>query len=84
MVAVAEMGTVDILEAGRGAVIAPAQIEGYADTVTELLADPARRAAMAAEGPAYVTQWSAPLQAARLAELYASLIAQHPARRAAL
>ena len=84
VVAVAEMGTVDILEAGRGAVIAPTQIEGYADTVTRLLADPARRAAMAAEGPVYAAEWSAPLQAARLAELYATLIAQHPARRATL
>jgi 1,2-diacylglycerol 3-alpha-glucosyltransferase len=81
VVAIAEMGTVDILQPGRGAVIAPAQTAGYADTVSALLDDPARRAAMAAEGPAYAAEWSAPLQAARLAELYAALMAEHPAQR---
>lgn len=78
VVSTAYMGTVDILEPRRGAVIAPDDEAGFADEVLQLLRDPARRAALAADAPAYAATWSAPAMATRLLQLYDELTPRMP------
>lgn len=70
----AEMGTRDILGAGRGAVVEEERLEPFAARVVELLNDPRARQRIAAEGVAYVEEWSATTMARRMAELYEETI----------
>ncbi len=77
VVSVAAMGTLDILDAGRGALVAPGEERAFADTVCRLLTSPELQQKLSTEGCAYAAEWSATVQAARLADLYAALIAQH-------
>ncbi len=71
VVALAEMGTLDIMEEGRGALIAPPDEAGFAGRVCELIADPALRERLGAAGRRHVEQWDARELALRLAEYYA-------------
>jgi glycosyltransferase involved in cell wall biosynthesis len=70
----AELGTRDILEPRRGAIIAPDDVTAFADGLADLLADSPRRNALAADGRAWAAEWSAPERARQLAGLYRSLI----------
>jgi len=79
VVSTAVMGTADVLRDAKGAVIAPDEVGGFADTVAGVLADPARRARLAAAAPADAAGWSAPAMARRLATLYHSVAANHAA-----
>lgn len=83
VVSTAYMGTADIVKPERGARVAPDNEEGFANLVVELLDDPARRRAMSAEGRVYAATWSADAMAARVAELYSSLIAREARQLAA-
>jgi len=74
VVAIAEMGAIDVLEAGRGAVMAPPEEHAFADAVCKLLDSPSLRRQLAAEGRQYSTRWDAALQARRLAEFYAGVL----------
>jgi glycosyltransferase involved in cell wall biosynthesis len=74
-VALAVMGTRDVLREGEGARIAPDDHEGFADVVTRVMHDAAGRAELARRAVAYAATWSASATAARLAELYSELIA---------
>lgn len=74
VVSTAYMGTADIVKPERGARVAPDDEEGFADLVVELLDDPERRRMMSIEARAYAATWSAGAMAARMAELYSSLI----------
>lgn len=71
--ALAELGTRDILEPRRGAVVAPDETEAFARGLVELLGDPVRRQALAAAARAWATEWGAPERARQLAALYRSL-----------
>lgn len=71
VVALAVMGTRDVLREGDGARIAPDSPEGFAAIVARLLRDPAERAALAARTHGYAATWSAAATARRLAEVYA-------------
>jgi 1,2-diacylglycerol 3-alpha-glucosyltransferase len=73
VVALAELGTRDILLPERGARVAPDDPAGFAAIVQQLLNDAEQRTRMSAAGKAYVQEWSAPALAARLAALYRSL-----------
>ncbi|MDD5249958.1 MAG: glycosyltransferase [Rhodocyclaceae bacterium] len=72
--ALAEMGTRDILEPRRGAVVAPDDPAEFAAGLASLLADQPRRERLAAEARDYAGEWSGPERARQLAELYRSLV----------
>ncbi len=74
VVALAKMGTKDILGPARGALVAEDDIGDFADKVLRLLQDPDLRAALAVDARAYVETWSGPALAQRLLELYRSLL----------
>jgi 1,2-diacylglycerol 3-alpha-glucosyltransferase len=74
VVALAEMGTRDILGPGRGALVPEADPDDFADKVLRLLGDRALRAELSADALDYVQTWSAPALTQRLAELYRSLL----------
>ncbi len=75
VVSTAVMGTVDVLAGVRGARVAPDEVEGFAASVVQVLADPALRATLAAAAPQDAAAWSAGAMALRLAALYAELAA---------
>jgi glycosyltransferase involved in cell wall biosynthesis len=74
--ALAEMGTRDILEPQRGAVIAPDDVDGFARGLADLLSDRPRLAHLSAEAREYAEEWSAPERARQLADLYRSFVAR--------
>jgi glycosyltransferase involved in cell wall biosynthesis len=74
VVALAAMGTKDIMAPGRGGLAAPDDVAGFAAVLADLLADDARRARLAAEARDYAAEWSDDRMAKRLAELYRTLI----------
>jgi glycosyltransferase involved in cell wall biosynthesis len=82
VVSTAFLGTRDILEGGRGALVAEDNIDDFSDKVVRLLNDATLRARLGDEGRRYAAEWSAATLAAQLADLYAELAAP-PARRAA-
>ncbi len=75
VVALAEMGTKDLLVERRGALVAEDDVDDFASRCLELLRDPALRARLAREGPPLAAQWSAEVMAGRLEELYRRLAA---------
>jgi len=79
VVSTAVMGSRDILDAGRGAVVVPEDEVRFADATVGLLRDPAQRARLSAEAVAYAREWSAPAMAARLSDFYRQVV---DARRA--
>lgn len=74
VVALAEMGTKDILGPARGALVAEDDIGDFAGKVLRLLQEPDLRAEMSADARAYVETWSGPALAQRLLDLYRSLL----------
>lgn len=74
VIALAEMGTKDLLIEGRGALVAAADVDDFASKCLELLRDPALRARLAAEGPLVAADWSAGRMAERLAGLYREML----------
>ncbi len=75
VVALAEMGTRDLLEAQRGCRIAPDDVEGFARIVCGLLGDPRELERLGSEASAYARGWGADEMARRLARLYAGVCA---------
>lgn len=74
--AFAEMGTKDILDPLRGAVIAPQEARAFAEGLHALLQDKERRQLLSAAARAWADEWSAPQRAKQLADLYAQLASQ--------
>ena len=73
VVAVAEMGTRDILGPEKGCRIAPCNPAGFAEIVDGVLNDPALRTRLAQEAHDYARTWSAQAMAARMAKIYREL-----------
>jgi 1,2-diacylglycerol 3-alpha-glucosyltransferase len=73
VVALAKLGTREIILPGRGAAAAPDDPASFASVVAGLMRDPARRARMAEAGPAFAAEWDTRAVARRLIDLYASL-----------
>jgi 1,2-diacylglycerol 3-alpha-glucosyltransferase len=73
VVSTAHMGTADIVNPQRGAVVAPDDEEEFAAIVRELLADSSRRSAMSLAGREYAAEWSAQAMTERLTGLYGTL-----------
>ena len=74
--ALAEMGTRDILEPRRGAVVAPDDPAAYGAGLAALLADQPRLTRLADAARGFAGEWSAPERARQLADLYRSLVAR--------
>ena len=72
--AFAAMGTRDIVEPCRGAVVAPQEPVAFAAGLVELMADPQRMAELSVQARKFADAWSAPERARQLAELYRSLV----------
>jgi hypothetical protein len=70
VLALAAMGTVDILAPGRGSVAAPDEPTAFAATASSLLAAPATRAALGDAAREYAESWSSRRMAERLVALY--------------
>ena len=77
VVSIAEMGAIDILEAGKGALIAAPDGVQFAATVCGLLDSPRLRRQLAEEGVAYAAEWSAAKQAQQLVDFYTEVLAAH-------
>ena len=83
VVALAELGTRDLLAAGRGALVPRADPADFAAACARLLADRALAARLGAEARALAAAWSARTMAERLAGLWAGLVEGAAARRRA-
>ena len=74
VVALAEMGTVDILGPGRASLAPPPEPAAFADALAGLLDDGVALRRLAAEAPVYAAEWSDAEMAARLARLYREML----------
>jgi 1,2-diacylglycerol 3-alpha-glucosyltransferase len=85
VVSTAHLGTTSILRAGCGARVAPERAEAFAQSIADVLEDPARAARLSEQAHAYALTWASSRMAARLAGLYQDLLraATQPASAAA-
>ena len=74
VVSTAVMGTRDILEPGRGAVVPREDEAEFAARVVDVLRNPALRDRLSRDARDYAPQWSAARMAARMLELYAAVL----------
>ncbi|MGD8783796.1 MAG: glycosyltransferase [Thioalkalispiraceae bacterium] len=74
LISTAVMGTKDILEPGKGAIVAEEDAELFADKVQNILSDSILRARLANEAKAYVDEWSAQAMTDRLVSFYTDVI----------
>lgn len=73
VVALAAMGTRDILAPGRGGLAAPDDVEGFAEVLVRVLADAGLRSRLAEDARDYARDWADDRMASRLAALYRTL-----------
>lgn len=73
VIALAEMGTTDILAPGRGAISPPAEPQAFGEALADFLNRPSAWRHLRREAPAYAAEWSDAAMAARLAGLYRGL-----------
>lgn len=73
VVALAEMGTVDILAPGRGCLVPPPEPAAFGEAMGHVLARPDAWQHLREDAPRYAAEWSDTAMACRLAELYGSL-----------
>ena len=83
VVALAEMGTVDILESGRGAVVPDDNPEAFAMAVCRVLLDRELRVSLSIEGKIFSAEWSDSALAGRMAGFYRELVSGHVQKKAA-
>lgn len=81
VVALAEMGTIDILGVRRGAVVPEDNPVAFSLALTGLLRDPELRQHLSEEGRAYAAEWSDHALAGRMADLYQQVVAEHARQR---
>jgi glycosyltransferase involved in cell wall biosynthesis len=74
VIALAEMGTADILNPGRGALAPAAEPKAFGDTLADFLNRPSAWQHLRAEAPIYAAEWSDSAMAERLAVLYRTLL----------
>ena len=81
VVAIAEMGTREVLRGNQGCLIAEDDETHFAAQCVRVLTEPDLRAALAASARRYARAWSAPVLAGRMAEFYAAVVMRaEPAR----
>lgn len=74
VMALAEMGTVDILAPCRGAIVPSADAHVFGEALADFFAHPERWPALSDEARRYAAEWSDAAMAGRLAQLYRKLI----------
>ncbi len=77
VVALAEMGTADILRSERGALVPDGNPYAFALSLTRLLNDEGLRRQLSAEALRYAAEWSCDVLAGRMAALYRQIVAEH-------
>jgi len=83
VVALAAMGTIDILGARRGALVPADNPAAFSLALADLLRDPVLRRRLASEGRSYAAEWSDDTLAGRLADLYRQIVSTRTALNAA-
>ncbi len=83
VVALAAMGTIDILGARRGAVVPADNPAAFALALVGVLRDPLQRARLASAGRSYAAEWSDDALAGRMADLYRQIVSARSAQKAA-
>jgi len=73
VIALAEMGTVDILAGGRGCLSPAAEARVFGETLADFLNRPSAWQGLRDEAPRYAAEWSDTAMAGRLAALYGTL-----------
>ena len=81
VVALAEMGTADILDAQRGAIVPKDDPYAFAMALVKLLGDSGMRGRLGEEGKAYAAEWSDDALAGRMADLYRQIVTAHVSSR---
>jgi glycosyltransferase involved in cell wall biosynthesis len=76
VIALAEMGTTDILGPGRGSFAPPANPRSFGEAVARVLNRPAAWGHLREDAPVYAREWSDGAMAGRLAALYRQLSAE--------
>jgi 1,2-diacylglycerol 3-alpha-glucosyltransferase len=76
VIALAEMGTEDILGPGRGSFAPPAQPQAFGEVMARVLNRPVAWGHLREDAPAYAREWSDVAMAGRLAALYRQLSAE--------
>lgn len=76
VIALADMGTIDILVPGRGALSPPAEPRAFGQALGNYLNKPSAWSQLRDEAPLYAAEWSDEAMATRLALLYRQLAAQ--------
>jgi glycosyltransferase involved in cell wall biosynthesis len=74
VISTAVMGTRDVVGPKRGALVPEDDVADFASNIVALMADPALRARLAADGQAYVKEWHADALAKRLAAAWQEVI----------
>ena len=77
VVALAAMGSVDILAARRGAIVPEDCPCAFSLALAQVLSDAHWRQCLAEEGRAYAAEWSDDLLAGRMADLYRQIVARY-------
>ncbi|WP_172204633.1 glycosyltransferase [Niveibacterium sp. COAC-50] len=83
VVALAEMGTCDLLGAGRGALVPPDEVAAFGDAMARLAGDSALRTRLGDEARALARDWSDLTLTARLAALYREVRLAHSSQEPA-
>jgi 1,2-diacylglycerol 3-alpha-glucosyltransferase len=81
VVALAEMGTREVLRDGEGCLIAEPEESHFAQQCLRLLREPELRAALSARARTYARSWSAPVLTDRLIAFYARTLQRAEALR---
>ncbi|MBS1197889.1 MAG: glycosyltransferase family 4 protein [Proteobacteria bacterium] len=81
VMALAAMGTVDIMEPRRGAIVPPDDAQGFGSALTEYFQHPETWPAFSEQARNYAQEWSDTAMAGRLSHLYRSLIETQPERK---
>ncbi|MFP4280972.1 MAG: glycosyltransferase [Halochromatium sp.] len=81
VVAIAEMGTREVLRDGEGCLIAQHDEDHFARQCLRLLREPELRAQLAARARAYARGWSAPVLATHMLDFYAGTLLRAEAAR---
>jgi len=84
VVALAAMGTIDILGARRGAAVPADNPAAFSLALAEVLGDPALRQRLANEGRHYAAEWSDDALAGRMADLYRQIVSTRSAQDSAI
>ncbi|MEI7611572.1 MAG: glycosyltransferase [Betaproteobacteria bacterium] len=82
VVSLAEMGTLDILGAARGAVVPADNPYSFALALSDVLRDSEKRQRLSQEGRVYAAEWSEGALAGKMADLYRQIVARHVSREA--